>query len=229
MTEPLWRPTHRQIEAANMTGLMRRIERDWGVSLPDYDALWRFSIGEMAKFWTSLWDDVGVIAETRGERVIVDGEKMPGARFFPEARLNFAENLLRRRDDGDAIVFRREDGLTRRYSARALSSASRAPFPGTGGRSGSPPGGSTTNTSAPSAASHLPAKRAATFGSSSTTRSRDSGASVTCPALLHRLSGREYRRRGLALRTFSAAPSGARARISSVSFTAPGKSWSVCG
>jgi acetoacetyl-CoA synthetase len=123
LAEPLWRPTRRQIEDANMTGLMRRIERDWAVSLPDYDALWRFSIDEMAKFWTSLWDDTGVIAETRGERAIVDGEKMPGARFFPDARLNFAENLLRRRDDGDAIVFRREDGLTRRYSARELYDA----------------------------------------------------------------------------------------------------------
>ena len=61
------------------------------------------------RFWRSLWRFADVIGEGPGEPVLVDGDRMPGARFFPEARLNFAENLLRRRDDGDALVFWGED------------------------------------------------------------------------------------------------------------------------
>ena len=76
----------------------------------------RFSIEEMEKFYLSLWDFCGVIAETRGERVLVDGDRMPGARFFPDARLNYAENLLRRRDDGPALLFRAEDRVRREMS-----------------------------------------------------------------------------------------------------------------
>ena len=70
----------------------------------------------MEDFWTAVWDDCGVIAETRGERVLADGDKMPGARFFPDARLNFAENHLRRRDDTPALIFRSEDKVERSMS-----------------------------------------------------------------------------------------------------------------
>ncbi len=118
--EPLWRPSAERIEAANMTAFARRIEREWGVEIADYAALHRFSIDEMEKFWTTLWEFCGVLAEVRGERVLVDGERMPGARFFPDARLNFARNLLRRWDETTAIVFRAEDRVERRLSWREL-------------------------------------------------------------------------------------------------------------
>jgi acetoacetyl-CoA synthetase len=71
-------------------------------------------------FWTAIWDICGVLAETRGDRILVDGDKMPGAQFFPDARLNFAENLLRRRDDGPAMIFRAEDKVERTVSWREL-------------------------------------------------------------------------------------------------------------
>jgi acetoacetyl-CoA synthetase len=64
-----------------------------------------------------------VIAETRGERVLVDGEKMPGAKFFPDARLNFAENLLRRRDESPAMIFRAEDRVRSEMSWAELHAA----------------------------------------------------------------------------------------------------------
>jgi acetoacetyl-CoA synthetase len=120
VTEPLWRPSADRIAAANMTDFMQRLEAAHGVDLPDYDALYDFSLDRMEDFWCALWDYAGVIAETRGDRVLIDGDKMPGARFFPDARLNFAENLLRRRDDGDAIIFRAEDRFGRRLSWRDL-------------------------------------------------------------------------------------------------------------
>ena len=117
---PLWQPSAERIAASNLTAFMGRVERDCGVRLATYDQLYAWSTAELEKFWTSVWDDCGVIAESRGEVVLADGDKMPGARFFPEARLNYAENLLRRRDEADAIVFWGEDKKKRRLSFRAL-------------------------------------------------------------------------------------------------------------
>ncbi|MDP4796025.1 MAG: AMP-binding protein, partial [Rhodospirillales bacterium] len=116
MNTPLWQPSQAHIDATNMTAFRKRVEADWGVSLPDSKALWQFSVTEIEKFWTSVWDDAGIIAETRGERVIDDAYKMPGAKWFPEARLSFAENLLRNRGDGEAMVFNGENKVLRRLS-----------------------------------------------------------------------------------------------------------------
>jgi acetoacetyl-CoA synthetase len=77
-----------------------------GVKLDGYAALHRFSIDNREAFWSAVWDEFGVIGE-KGKRILVD-DRMPGATFFPDARLNFAENLLRRNDGGEAIVFRGE-------------------------------------------------------------------------------------------------------------------------
>jgi acetoacetyl-CoA synthetase len=120
MNAPLWQPSAERIAASNLTAFMARLGRDWGVSLNSYDRLYAWSIAEMEKFWESLWDFCGVIAETRGQSVLVDGDKMPGARFFPEAKLSYAENLLRRRDTADAMVFWGEDKVKRRLSFAAL-------------------------------------------------------------------------------------------------------------
>jgi acetoacetyl-CoA synthetase len=91
-----------------------------GKHLSDYGALYRSSIDEPEAFWTALWDFCGVQAAERGTVVVRDADRMWRARFFPDARLNFAENLLRRRDEGDAIVFRGEDRVRRRLSFREL-------------------------------------------------------------------------------------------------------------
>ncbi len=120
MTEPLWQPSPERIAGANMTAFTRLLESRFGVDLPDYAALHDFSIDRMADFWSAVWDYCGVIAETRGEAVLIDGDRMPGARFFPDARLNFAENLLRRRDESPAIIFRAEDRVERQMSWREL-------------------------------------------------------------------------------------------------------------
>jgi len=116
LSTPLWQPSQAQIDGAVITRFRKQVEQDWGVSLLDTRALWRFSVTELEKFWTSVWDDAGIIAETRGERVLVDGDKMPGAKWFPDARLSFAENLLRHRGDGEAMVFNGENKVSRRIS-----------------------------------------------------------------------------------------------------------------
>ena len=118
--QPLWRPSSDAIKATNLTAFMAAVERSWGVRHDDFSSLHVWSVAEPEKFWLSLWDFAGVIAETRGTEVLRDPDKMPGAVWFPDARLNFAENLLRRRDDTPALVFRGETGIKRTLSHAAL-------------------------------------------------------------------------------------------------------------
>ena len=120
LPKPLWTPGLDRAANANISRFKESVEKAWRVPLPDTDALHRFSIDEPDKFWPALADFTGIKAETWGKRVLVDGDRMPGARWFPEARLNFAENLLGRRDDADAIVFKGEDKAGRRLSFAGL-------------------------------------------------------------------------------------------------------------
>ncbi len=120
MSEILWQPDEGQVAEAAVTAFRREVEARWPVSLPDYPALHRWSVAHRDRFWLTLWDFCGVVAERRGDTVLVDGDAMPGARWFPQARLNYAENLLLRRDDSDALVFRSENAAHRRVSWRAL-------------------------------------------------------------------------------------------------------------
>ena len=113
MTEPLWTPSAERIRGANLTRFRAVLEDRRGLAFADYPALHRWSVEKREAFWTAIWDFAGVIAETRGEVVLADGDSMPGARWFPDARLNFAENLLRRRDSGPALIFRGEDRVRR--------------------------------------------------------------------------------------------------------------------
>ncbi|MEI6559311.1 MAG: acetoacetate--CoA ligase [Rhodospirillaceae bacterium] len=119
-SQPLWTPSAERIAGANLTAFLARVARRRGIALADYAALHAWSIAEPGAFWSELWDDAGVVAETRGERELVDGDRMPGARFFPDARLNFAENLLRRRDRALAIRFWGEDCIQRSLSYAEL-------------------------------------------------------------------------------------------------------------
>ena len=127
MSEILWRPSGERIAGAAITAFRAEVEAREGVALPDYRALHDWSIAHRDRFWDALRDFCGVVAERRGDAVLVDDGAMPEARWFPDARLNYAENLLRRRGDGDALVFRSEDAARRRVSWRALyDSVSRA-------------------------------------------------------------------------------------------------------
>ena len=114
MTEPLWRPSPERIAAANLSRFCRQVGQS------DMASLYRWSIAEPEAFWRAMWDFAGVIGEGPGRVGIENPGRMPGAHFFPEARLNYAENLLRRRDDADALVFWGEDKVKRRLSHRRL-------------------------------------------------------------------------------------------------------------
>ncbi|EFM61233.1 acetoacetyl-CoA synthase [Brucella sp. NF 2653] len=112
---PLWQPDGARIAASNLEQFRIRAERHTGLSLPDYAALHRWSVEDRAGFWQLVWDFCAVIGE-RGDTALVDRGHMRAAKFFPEARLNFAENLLRHKGDGEAIVFRGENKVERRLT-----------------------------------------------------------------------------------------------------------------
>ena len=120
MPNPLWQPSPEYVRTTNMTAFMEAVNAEWGLSIGDTTALHAFSVTEMGKFW----DGVRTFSDVRGSGwdgpVLVDGDKLPGAKWYPQARLNFAENLLRRRDDADAIVFWGEDKVRRRMSYAEL-------------------------------------------------------------------------------------------------------------
>ncbi len=123
----LWQPSEEAIDQAQLTQFARQVIRKRRLELNSYPEFYRWSVEQPEAFWSDLWDFSGIVASRKGSTVLVDGHKMPGARWFPEARLNFAENLMRRGDRGDAFVFWDESGLRRRVSyADLYSDVSRA-------------------------------------------------------------------------------------------------------
>jgi len=111
MEEPLWQPSPERIANANLTTFMRHVRSRWRANVDDYAGLHHWSVTEPAQFWESVWSYCGVIGDAGDGPALENGHRMPGARWFPEARLNYAENLLRRRDRSPAMVFWSEDRL----------------------------------------------------------------------------------------------------------------------
>jgi len=120
MSSPLWQPSPERVAQANITQFSNEMADLFGLPFDSYRDLHQWSIDHLEDFWASLWAHTGVIAERHGETILKDGDKMPGAQFFPDARLNFAENLLRRRDDAPAVIFRGEDQVRRTLSHAEL-------------------------------------------------------------------------------------------------------------
>jgi len=133
----LWSPTPQRVAEANLTAFAARVGARHGIDVTTYDALWRWSLDHKGEFWREIWDDCGVIG-TRGDVTLVGEDRMPGAVWFPDARLNFAQNLLERRradDTTDALVFWGEDKIQRRLShleLHALASRASAAFAAAG-------------------------------------------------------------------------------------------------
>jgi acetoacetyl-CoA synthetase len=112
---PLWTPDPGRVAGARITQFMQAVRERWQVDVRDYEQLYTFSIGRPLDFWATVWDFCGIVGD-RGERVAIDMDQMPGAQFFPDARLNFAENVLRQRGSGPALVFNGENQRRRTVS-----------------------------------------------------------------------------------------------------------------
>ena len=111
MTDPLWLPGTRRLQEANINRFMQLIRLERDPTVVDYQSLYRFSINSPKAFWRAVWEFAGVIGSP-GDLGVDHIERMPGAKWFPDGSLNFAENLLRFRDDRDALVFRSETGMS---------------------------------------------------------------------------------------------------------------------
>jgi acetoacetyl-CoA synthetase len=105
--QPLWAPSAQAAAASNMMAFFGLVKERHGLSLASYDALHGWSVANPELFWDAVWDFTGVIGE-KGARILTDGGRMPGAKFFPDARLNFAENLLRGEGSEIALHFNNE-------------------------------------------------------------------------------------------------------------------------
>ena len=116
---PLWTPSAKAVAASNMKAFADFANERHGLSLAGYDALHAWSVAAPDLFWDAIWDFTGVIGE-KGQRVLVDAGKMPGAAFFPEARLNFAENLLREEGGEIALLFNNEGKMAAPVTRDAL-------------------------------------------------------------------------------------------------------------
>jgi acetoacetyl-CoA synthetase len=120
--QPIWQPSEQAIESAQLTQFARQVVRKHRLDFNTYPDFYRWTVDNPETFWSEVWDGCGVIASKKGSTVLVDGDKLPGAKWFPDARLNYAENLLRRGDRGDAFVFWDETGFRRRVSYSDLTS-----------------------------------------------------------------------------------------------------------
>jgi acetoacetyl-CoA synthetase len=120
MAKLLWHPDADRIQSTTLFSFMNRINHRFGTAFTDYPALWEWSVKNLESFWAEAWDFLDITASQSYEAVLTDGDKMPGAKFFTGARLNFAENLLRFRDEQTAIIFRGEDKVRRTLTYNAL-------------------------------------------------------------------------------------------------------------
>jgi acetoacetyl-CoA synthetase len=110
MSDPLWVPSPDRIRDANITHFLDHVRADVAPDVSTQQGLYRWSIEHPEKFWPQVWAFCGIKASKHWDKVLEHGERMPGAKWFTDSRLNFAENLLRYRDERVALVFRGEKG-----------------------------------------------------------------------------------------------------------------------
>jgi acetoacetyl-CoA synthetase len=123
MANLLWSPSRERVHSSNMFHFMQWINSRHGQYFTRYDQLYQWSVENIAEFWASWWQYAGIKASRPYQRVLDDATKMPGAKWFEGARLNFAENLLRYRDDRTALIFRGEDRVHRTLTYARLYAA----------------------------------------------------------------------------------------------------------
>jgi acetoacetyl-CoA synthetase len=108
MKTPIWKPSEEVKKRANMTRFIGFVNQKYGLKIGSYDELYDWSISEIPRFWEAMWEFAPIIASRRYDKVVDDLSHFPGAEWFSGARLNFAENLLRYRDDHTAFIFKGE-------------------------------------------------------------------------------------------------------------------------
>jgi acetoacetyl-CoA synthetase len=121
VTEPLYTPTRERIAGANVTRFTAFCAERLGRTFSSYDDLYQWSVDDIPAFWAAVWDFLEVTYSAPYDTVVDDLTKFPGASWFPGARLNFAQNLLRYDDDRVAILFKGETRPATRLTYRELN------------------------------------------------------------------------------------------------------------
>ncbi len=120
MSKLLWQPSKERIEATNMYRFMNIVNEKFHTDFNDYSDLWEWSVENLEDFWALAWNFLDIKASQPWDKAIDNPEKMPGAKFFVNSKLNFAENLLQFRDDRPALIFRGEDSVRRTLTYNQL-------------------------------------------------------------------------------------------------------------
>ena len=120
MKAPLWIPTEVRRQRANITRFMEMVRARHAVNIQSYTDLYRWSVENIPDFWADVWDFVEIKFSKKYDRVVEDLTRFPGTKWFPGARLNFAENLLRYRDDQLAFLFIAEQQTSKRMTYAEL-------------------------------------------------------------------------------------------------------------
>ncbi|MBF0211782.1 MAG: acetoacetate--CoA ligase [Desulfamplus sp.] len=120
MAKCLWKPSEDRIKQTNMYQFMQRVNKTYNKSFSNYDELYQWSIDNIEQFWSLMWEFAEIRHSTTFDRVIDNPKKMPGAKWFDGAKLNFAENLLRFRNNNIALIFRGEDKIRRTLTYNEL-------------------------------------------------------------------------------------------------------------
>lgn len=120
MAKILWEPSSEAVKKTNMYKFFGFVNEKYGLNISDYNTLWEWSVEDIPNFWAAVWDFVRIKASKPYDEVVDDPAKLPGARWFSGAELNFAENLLRYRDEQTALIFRGEDSVRRTVTYKEL-------------------------------------------------------------------------------------------------------------
>ncbi|MGY5874152.1 MAG: acetoacetate--CoA ligase [Candidatus Thorarchaeota archaeon] len=123
MRTPLWTPSKQTTENANITQFMKSINTQHKLDISSYNELYKWSVDNIEGFWAAMWDFGKIQASQQYDKVVDDSTKLPGAKWFLNARLNFAENLLRYRDDSAAFTFKGETRSITRMTYAELYNA----------------------------------------------------------------------------------------------------------
>jgi acetoacetyl-CoA synthetase len=120
MREPLWTPSEERIQQANITRFIEVVNARQNLDLGSYSDLYQWSVENILDFWVAVWDFAEIKASKHYDQIVEDLTKFPGTKWFPGTRLNFAENLLRYRDDQLAFIFKGESEISKHMTYAEL-------------------------------------------------------------------------------------------------------------
>ena len=118
----MWTPTKVTIKNSNITSFIDFINENSDLGFSSFQELLNWSITKPEQFYAKFWEFAGIRSKHKGSKILIDSKKMPGATWFPGTKINFAENILRLRDNTPAIIFFSEDESIREISWNDLYS-----------------------------------------------------------------------------------------------------------